>query len=98
LEHDLAEKLIEKINQDISIVKSAWNHGDHNQYNIFDNGVIDLEDSFYGPIGYDTITSLTQNFWFPDSRKSEIGELTRQHSFTKEQLQTYLTSIQNNGS
>lgn len=96
LEHDLAEKLIEKINQDVSIVKNAWNHGDHNQYNIFNNGVIDLEDSFYGPIGYDTITSLTQNFWFPDPRNNEIGELTRQHSFTKEQVQAYMTSIQKN--
>ena len=96
LDPTLAQQLIEKTATITKTMKWSWNHGDHNQYNIFENGVIDLEDSFYGPIWYDTITSLSQNFWFPDPIKWEVWEFMRQHSFSKTQLKTYFTEIQKN--
>ena len=38
-------------------------------------------------LGYDTITAITQNFWFPVSG----WELNQQHYFTQEQIDHYLT-------
>lgn len=67
----------------------ARNHGDHNPYNIFESWFIDLEDSFMGPIWYDTVTSLTQNFRFPISG----AELCQQHRFTPIQIQQYYIQL-----
>lgn len=81
--------LLERIEHDTAALPQGWNHGDHNAYNIFNDGLIDLEDSFYGPLGYDTITAITQNFWFPSSD----AELTKQHTFSPEQITRYLDDL-----
>ena len=92
LDHTLVEKCITKIQNDTAKEPQWWNHGDHNAYNIFENGVIDLEDSFYGALWYDTITAITQNYWFPYP-DWEPWELTRQHAFSKEQILHYLETL-----
>lgn len=95
INHDTISALMEKIDQDTRDLPHCWNHGDHNPYNIFSDGVIDLEDWFYGTMWYDTITALTQNYWFPRNNW-EPGELTRQHEFTWEQIQYFLENISKN--
>jgi hypothetical protein len=41
-------------------------------------------------LGYDTVTSLTQNFWFPISD----AELTQEHRFNDEQIEEFLNATQ----
>lgn len=50
IESDLVDKLLQRLALDISHLPRARNHGDHNAYNIFNDGLIDLEDSFFGPV------------------------------------------------
>lgn len=83
---EIIDKVIDKINNIISKLPKVWNHGDHNPYNIFTDWLIDLEDCFNGPLWYDTITALTQNFRFP----MRWWELNQQHSFTEPQIYRYL--------
>lgn len=92
IDHTLVEACISKIKHDTESEPQGWNHWDHNAYNIFENGVIDLEDSFYGALGYDTITAITQNYRFPYPN-GEPWELTRQHVFSKEQILHYLETL-----
>lgn len=92
LDHTLIDACITKIALATKDEPQWWNHGDHNAYNIFENGVIDLEDSFFGPLWYDTITAITQNYWFPYPN-SIPWELTRQHVFTREQILQYLEAL-----
>jgi len=83
---ELINKVKDKIQFIDHIFPTVWNHGDHNPYNIFTDWLIDLEDCFEGVLWYDTITALTQNFWFP----KEWWELNQQHYFTKSQIHRYL--------
>ena len=47
-------------------------HGDFNTQNLYRDGVIDLEDSFFAPIGYDPISVLTTIDAAPDSQEYEF--------------------------
>lgn len=62
-------------------------HGDFNAANIFPNGVIDLEDSFPAPFGFDAISALSTLDWFPDSAEYEYFARYR---FSAEQRAAYL--------
>lgn len=84
--HDIIDTLKDKITKITAKLPVVRNHGDHNPYNIFTDGLIDLEDSFDGPLGYDTISALTQNYWFP----VDGWELNQQHAFTEDQINRYL--------
>ena len=86
IDHNIIDQLKEKIVRVTATLPVVRNHGDHNPYNIFTDGLIDLEDSFDGPLWYDTITALTQNYWFP----TQGGELNQQHAFTEGQINRYL--------
>lgn len=46
-------------------------HGDFNPSNMYPEGVIDIEDSFRAPLGYDLVTALYTIDWFPDSPEYE---------------------------
>lgn len=41
-------------------------HGDFNPHNMYPGGVIDFEDTFHAPFGYDAVTAIVQIDWFPD--------------------------------
>lgn len=83
---NLIDKVKAKVQSFAHILPNVWNHGDHNPYNIFTDWLIDLEDCFDWFLWYDTITALTQNFWFP----IEWWELNQQHYFTEKQIYRYL--------
>ena len=53
-------------------VPGTLTHGDCNPANIYEGGIIDLEDSFHGPLGYDQISALTSIDWSPDTRDYEF--------------------------
>ena len=47
-------------------------HGDCNPANMYEGGIIDLEDSFHGPLGYDQISALISIEWSPEQRYYEF--------------------------
>ena len=62
-------------------------HGDFTPFNIFPKGVIDFEDTFMGPAGYD-VGSVSELYkWFPTSRRYEFY---RHYQFTRAQRTRYL--------
>lgn len=65
-------------------------HGDCNAANMYKGGIIDLEDSFYGPIGYDQISALMTIDWSPDTRNYEFYA---QYRFSDEQKSSYLKAL-----
>mgnify|MGYP000114205768 CR=1 FL=1 len=93
IDPDLIKKAYEKIMNVVQSMPMTRNHWDYNPYNIFPEWVIDLEDWFLWPIGYDTITSLTQNYRFPDEGDYELH---RQHSFSLPQIVSFLTRLSDN--
>jgi len=67
-------------------------HGDFNPFNLFPKGVIDFEDHFFGPEGYDIVTSIIHATWFPrsgDFEKSRAYHLD--HKQAKEVLRVAST-------
>lgn len=65
-------------------------HGDFNPNNLYPEGVIDFEDSFYGPFGFDLVTALVHISYFPDSPEYEY---VARYRFTPAQSREYLESI-----
>ena len=61
-------------------------HGDFNPNNLYSKGVIDLEDSFHAPYGYDLVSAMTHINYFPDSKDYEFYAKYR---FTSEQKKKY---------
>jgi hypothetical protein len=77
----------ERILQKVSGFPFVLSHGDYNPANIYPLGVIDLEDSFSAPLGFDVVSGLSTNEWFPDSPEFEFYAHYR---FTDLQKETYL--------
>lgn len=75
----MAFKKIKKgfINQDFALT-----HWDFNTMNIFEWWVIDIEDSYNGLLGFDIVTLITHNYWFPTS----WAEMNRAYSFEIEDI------------
>ncbi|MEK7098424.1 MAG: aminoglycoside phosphotransferase family protein [Patescibacteria group bacterium] len=68
----------------------ALQHGDCNAANTYRGGIIDLEDSFFGPVGYDAVSALMSIEWSPETRDHEFYA---QYRFTPEQRATYLKTL-----
>jgi hypothetical protein len=64
-------------------------HGDFNPANVYPEGVIDLEDSSVGPIGYDTSCVMLTHEWFPISGDYEYRA---RYIFTDEQQTRFADS------
>ena len=69
-ENELKKKF-EEISKRVSVFPFVVTHGDFNPNNLYEGGVIDLEDSFYAPFGYDLVTALVHINYFPDSKDFE---------------------------
>ncbi|CAN5753299.1 hypothetical protein BH11PAT2_BH11PAT2_01860 [soil metagenome] len=61
-------------------------HGDFNPHNLYPSGVIDLEDSFPGPYGYDLVSAVVHIDSFPTT---EGYEYFAKYHFTPDQVQEY---------
>jgi hypothetical protein len=69
----------------------VWTHWDYNAYNMFPGQCIDLEDRHIGLHGYDFVTAITQNYWFPRC----WGEINQEFVFSKNQFthaESYFTN------
>lgn len=64
-------------------------HGDYNPQNVFAKGVIDLEDVFVAPAGYDQISGITTIDFFPDGDYEYVAR----YRFSELQKQRYLDRI-----
>lgn len=65
-------------------------HGDFGSFNTYPKGVIDLESSFLGPIGYDVGAWAGHAQWFPESSDYEFYRL---FNFTKAQKDRYFSTL-----
>ena len=74
----------------LSVFPFVISHGDLNPNNLYPTGVIDLEDSFYGPFGLDLVTAIVHINYFPDSKEYEYFAGYR---FTPEQKKRYFLLI-----
>jgi len=74
----------------IAALPSALTHGDLNPANMYGGGVIDLEDSFAGPLGYDVISSIVSIEWSPQMRDHEFHA---QYRFTDSEKAEYFSMI-----
>lgn len=65
-------------------------HGDCNPANIYSRGIIDIEDSFYGPLGYDIVSSLSSIEWSPDVKSYEFYA---QYQFSAAEKAAYMKAF-----
>jgi len=96
----LLSKLLEEMPEHSSSITERFNqaqnklkelplvltHGDCNPNNLYPEGIIDLEDSFQGPYGYDLVSAIEHINSFPDSREYEYFAKYR---FTPEQKKQF---------
>ncbi len=74
----------------LAVLPFVITHGDFNPNNMYGNGVIDLEDSFYAPFGYDPVTAIVHINYFPDS---ESYEYFARYRFTEGQVRGYYAAL-----
>jgi len=84
------QKVFEKVKSRLSEYPSVISHGDFNPHNLYPKGVIDLEDSFRGPLGYDLVSALVHIDYFPDTPAD--GYFAR-YRFSEAQRKEYLDRI-----
>ncbi|MCE9541697.1 aminoglycoside phosphotransferase family protein [Candidatus Kaiserbacteria bacterium] len=77
----------ERVLQKISGFPYVLTHGDFNPSNMYPLGVIDFEDSFSAPFGFDAICALSTVEWFPDPGDFEY---VAKYRFTPSQKLEYL--------
>lgn len=85
-EKDKIEKFVEEAKERLSIFPLVLTHGDFNSHNLYRQGVIDFENLFYAPAGYDIVTNIFNPEFFPILGDYEVVNPFR---FTQEQKQEY---------
>lgn len=79
-----------EVTERLSVFPYVITHGDFNPHNIYECGVIDFEDSFYGPFGYDLTTALVHIRNFPLEDTDEFRAL---YNFTPEQIERFTDAL-----
>ncbi|MCC7356710.1 MAG: phosphotransferase [Candidatus Doudnabacteria bacterium] len=57
----------EKVEERLGAFPTGLLHGDFGPFNMYPKGIIDLESSFFGPVGYDIGSIMEFSNWFPES-------------------------------
>lgn len=86
---EYGDKILKLYEESISALKvfpQVLTQGDFCSHNLFPAGVIDFEKAYCAPAGYDIVTNIFQNDYFPASREHEYYQL---YSLTKEQKALY---------
>ena len=80
------EKLLVEASERLSVFPFVLTHGDFNSHNLYRQGVIDFEGTFYAPAGYDIVTNIFNPEFFP-----LIGdyEILNPYRFSSEQKKQY---------
>src|SRR5687767_6246195 len=84
------KKAFDKIQNKIKDLPVVITHGDFGPFNIYPKGVIDLEHSFEGPLGFDLITPIFQSKFFPTSKKYEFYRI---YNFSEKQKAKYFAEM-----
>jgi len=88
-----AEELTAQFEQTVEALSAmpyVLSHGDFNAANLYERGVIDLEDTLSAPFGYDAVTALCTVDWIPPEGNYEY---TRSYTFTPVQKAEYIALI-----
>lgn len=75
-------KLYDEAVSELAVLPAVLTHGDFCSHNLFPAGIIDFEKEYYAPAGYDIVTNIFQNKYFPTSRDYEYFQyysLTEKH-------------------
>jgi len=83
-------RAFQKMNDTTSIFPVVITHGDCNPYNLFDKGIIDIENNFHAHAGYDLISNIYSTYCFP---KNGDYENKRRYEFTSAQIAEYMQRI-----
>lgn len=65
-------------------------HGDLTPFNMYPGGIIDLEDSFQAPLGFDLMALIAHLEWFPDTSTDRLHKL---YTFSPDQHAEFVTRI-----
>ncbi len=77
------KKIKNKLEKVLPTIPKEFTHWDFNCFNIFDKWIIDFEDSFYWPIGWDAMVTFAHTLLFPRSWAENISE----YAITKEMFE-----------
>jgi hypothetical protein len=77
------EKKWKQVRDNLNVFPFAIAHGDFTTHNIYPTGIIDLEDSFSAPFGYDIGAIVRMSEWFPESKDYEVFRL---YNFSEQQM------------
>lgn len=86
---EFSQKIIDHYNASLEAVKNfpvVLTHGDFNPHNLFPKGVIDFENIYYGPLGYDVVTNIFTTEWFPKEDGFEYKSL---YHFSEDKISLY---------
>lgn len=83
---------VEKAKERLLPLPAVITHNDLNPYNLFNDGVIDLEFVFYAPAGLDLVSNIFITSFFP---KEGDFEYKRSIEFSEEQINGYLSFFDN---
>jgi hypothetical protein len=86
------EKMFEEAKERLSVFPLVLTHGDFNPHNLYRQGVIDFEELFYAPVGYDIVTCVFNQELFPVLGDYEV---TNPFRFSTEQKQKYYDFFDN---
>lgn len=87
---ELITRAFDKVKAKLAVLPFVPTHGDLNPYNMFCEGVIDLEYFHTAPFGYDLVSALYTTYFFP---KSSEFELTQHYDFSKNQRATFIYAM-----
>lgn len=69
-----------------SPLSPVLSHGDYGPPNVYPLGIIDIEDAFHAPFGFDAVSGICTIDWFPFGDQYEFRA---QYRFTTEQVARY---------
>lgn len=81
-EKDVIIDTFNLVKNKLSVFPFGLVHGDLTTFNIFPKGIIDFEDQFLGPVGYDIGAVVEHLNWFPEDKSCERF---RSYNFSFEQ-------------
>ena len=87
------EKAIKKMSDALRGLTTVYIQNDLNPFNVFPKGVIDFEYVYPGPVGYDVISAVVFNSFFPDG---DIDRLHKLYRYSEEQVTDFFAQVTEN--
>ena len=84
------EKAIKKMSDALRGLTTVYIKNDLNPFNVFPKGVIDFEYVYPGPIGYDVVSAVIFNSFFP---KNEIDGIEQLYYYDEKQVNDHIAQV-----